>query len=115
MLPGMTTPSPAADPTTRIAGWSLVVGAGLLATAASVIGLAILVSAALDGSGQSSGSLGAGMLLGGIVVGAVLAAIGFGRLGVAAVWKRALLGLLTSVTGTVAPWVAASVIGRLGS
>lgn len=112
MLPGMTTP--AADQTTRIAGWSLVVGAGLLATAASVIGLAILVSAALDGSGQSSGSLGAGMLLGGLVVGAVLAGLGFARLGVVAFWKRALLGLLTSTIGMVAPWVVASVVARLG-
>lgn len=108
----MTTSTPAADASSRVAGWSLVIAAGLLATAAGVFGLAIIVSAALDGSGQSSGALGLGMLVGGLVVGTALAAFGFARLGVTTLLKRVLLGMLTAIIGTIGPWVVAALAAR---
>lgn len=78
----------------------------------SVAGFVLVVSIALDGSGSGSGASAAVPLLLGILVGGLLAMLGFRRLGWAPL-PAGLLGGVVATIGAMGPWVTAVAVGFL--
>jgi hypothetical protein len=90
----------------------MVVLGGTLATAIGVVAFALIISAALTGSG-ASGLPGLAVMGLGVITGGILAALAFRHLGVPAGWRTAGLGALVGVIGVLIPWILALVLGRV--
>lgn len=89
--------------------WLVVVLGGALGTLGALISAAQLLSA-LDGRGASSPNLALVTLVFSIVVGGLVASIGFKALGVRAGWRSALLGALVAAVGYFAPFLLGAAV-----
>ncbi|MGE3812051.1 MAG: hypothetical protein AB7I24_10925 [Candidatus Nanopelagicales bacterium] len=89
--------------------WLVVVLGGALGTLGALISAAQLLSA-LDGRGASSANLALVTLVFSIVVGGLVASIGFKALGVRPGWRSALLGALVAAVGYFAPFLLGAAV-----
>jgi len=106
---GTTTPDATDAPRRSPRAWVLVVIGGALATFGGMSSLASIANSALGGTRSWAGVSFIALVLG-IVIGGLVAARGFGLLGVRRGWRTALLGGVVGVVGFLAPWVVVIVL-----
>ncbi len=99
-------PAPAPS---RTRPWVVVILGGALGTLGALISAAQLLSA-LDGRSSGGANLALITLIFSIVIGGLVASIGFKALGVRGGWRSALLGALVAVVGYFAPFVLGAVL-----
>jgi hypothetical protein len=97
----------------RVGGWILLVTAGFLGSISGLLAFVVVVTAALDASGQTSASGGLVLLALGLPIATAVAYLGFRRLGVTTNPRRIFLGVLTALVGFTLPWFVTYVIGIL--
>jgi len=103
-----TTDSPTPN---RLRAKLVVLLGGFVGTAGGVASILLVLSFAFSGS-SSWGLASFLALIGGIVVGGLIASLGFRGLGVRPGWRSALLGALVGAIGFFGPWLTAAVMAR---
>jgi hypothetical protein len=99
----------------RVGGWVLVITAGFLGSISGLLAFVVVVTAALDGSGQTSAAGALLLLAMGLPLATAVAYLGFRRLGVTTNPRRVFLGVITALIGFTLPWFVTYVIGLLVS
>jgi hypothetical protein len=99
-------PAPAPS---RTRAWVVIISGGALGTLGALISAAQLLSA-LDGRSSGAANLALITLIFSIVIGGLVASIGFKALGVRGGWRSALLGAVVAVVGYFAPFILGAVV-----
>jgi hypothetical protein len=97
----------------RVGGWVLIITAGFLGSISGLLAFVVVVTAALDASGQTSAAGALVLLAMGLPLATAVAYLGFRRLGVTTNPRRIILGVITALIGFTLPWFVTYVIGVL--
>lgn len=107
----MTDPAPETPAPNRLRAQLVVLLGGFVGTVGGLAAIVLVLSFAFSGS--SSWGLAAFLsFAAGIVVGGLIAALGFRGLGVRPGWRSALLGALVGAIGALGPWITATLLAR---
>jgi predicted lipid-binding transport protein (Tim44 family) len=101
----------AAPSPSRIRAQLVVLLGGFVGTLGGLASILLVLSFAFSGS-SSWGLASFLALVGGIVVGGLIASLGFRGLGVRRGWRAALLGATVGAVGFFGPWLTAAVLAR---
>jgi hypothetical protein len=107
----MTDPAPETPAPNRLRAKLVVLLGGFVGTVGGLGSILLVVTFAFSGS-SGLGLASFLALVAGIVVGGLIASLGFRGLGVRAGWRSALLGALVGAVGFFGPWLTAAVLAR---
>ncbi len=96
----------------RWPGRLMVLLGGVAGAAGGLVSFVLVVATALDGSGSGPGASTAVPLVAGLLVGGLMATLGWRRLGRRPT-PAALLGAVVAAVGALTPWVGALLVGSL--
>lgn len=94
-------------------GWLVVLLGGFVTSLASVVTAVLVALNALDNPDPQVWQIAWAVVVAGLLGGALVAAMGFRRLGSVGRFRPVAWGLLTAATGLIVPWLLAAVWVRM--